>query len=61
MGEEVRHDMILLQRHDLLTDLFARYKWAPIKARKIVYNPPVSGNPRDRSSVGGARSGGSGN
>ena len=30
----------------------ARYKWSPIKARKIVYNPPIAGNPRDRSSAG---------
>ena len=29
-----------------------RYKWAPVKARKIVYNPPVAGNPRYRSSAG---------
>ena len=30
----------------------ARYKWVPIKTRKIVYNPPVGGNPRDRSFAG---------
>ncbi|KAL6716137.1 cytochrome c1 [Lecanora helva] len=25
-----------------------RYKWAPIKSRKIVYNPPVDNSPRAR-------------
>lgn len=26
----------------------SRYKWSPIKTRKIVYNPPVGGNPQLR-------------
>ncbi|KAL2037058.1 hypothetical protein N7G274_010185 [Stereocaulon virgatum] len=25
-----------------------RYKWSPIKTRKIVYNPPVGGSPQNR-------------
>ncbi|KAL9134108.1 MAG: hypothetical protein Q9175_004715 [Cornicularia normoerica] len=29
-----------------------RYKWTPVKTRKIAYNPPYQGNPRDRSSAG---------
>ena len=32
--------------------LIPRYKWSPIKTRKIVYNPPARGNPGDRSSAG---------
>lgn len=26
----------------------SRYKWSPIKTRKVVYNPPVGGNPGSR-------------
>ena len=32
---------------DSLTARF-RYKWSPIKTRKIVYNPPVAANSRGR-------------
>lgn len=31
-----------LQRSMLANDPITRYKWSPIKTRKIVYNPPPS-------------------
>lgn len=44
-------------RHSFRRDMIAkrpvlRYKWSPVKTRKVVYNPPIRGNPGDRSSAG---------
>lgn len=40
----------IFQKGLIANRLVSRYKWTPIKTRKIVYNPPV--HPGDRSSAG---------
>ena len=38
-----RYVRFFVTTNDSLTTRF-RYKWAPVKTRKIVYNPPVAAN-----------------
>ena len=53
MGEEVGYNITECVNGDMIANRsLARYKWSPIKARKIVYNPPIAGIPRDRPSAG---------